>query len=236
MYHYVYRITNINCQKYYYGVRSSKCLPLNDLSVKYFSSSSDKIFLKEQQEIPENFKYKIIKMFSTRIKANKFEEYLHEKFNVGANILFYNRCKASAWSDRTGIKLTEEHKKKINAKGRRHSEETKKKMSISQKGRTFSKETKKKMSEARKGKPGPIHSIETRIKLSNINKNRIFSEETKKKMSKAKQNISNETRNKLSIANKSKPRQVCPHCNKEFDYFNAKRWHFDNCKFKGGQN
>jgi hypothetical protein len=24
----------------------------------------------------------------------------------------------------------------------------------------------------------------------------------------------------------------CPHCKKMFDKFNAKRWHFDNCKFK----
>ena len=37
-------------------------------------------------------------------------------------------------------------------KGRKHSEETKRKMSISRKGRIFSEETRRKISEAKKGK------------------------------------------------------------------------------------
>lgn len=42
---------------------------------------------------------------------------------------------------------------------------------------------------------------------------------------------------KISLANSGRTRQpmpilVCPHCNKASDAPNAKRWHFDNCKFK----
>lgn len=37
-FHYVYRITNLVEGKHYYGVRSSKVSPFNDLGTKYFSS------------------------------------------------------------------------------------------------------------------------------------------------------------------------------------------------------
>ena len=50
-------------------------------------------------------------------------------------------------------------------KGRKHTEETKKKMSKSKKGKIFSEETKKKMSESHKGKK---HSEEAKKKMSNI--------------------------------------------------------------------
>lgn len=71
--------------------------------------------------------------------------------------------------------------------GRRHSEETRKKMSDAamgreswNKGKSFSKETCKKMSEAGKGK---IITPEWREKISISMKGRIFSEETKRKLS-----------------------------------------------------
>lgn len=66
--------------------------------------------------------------------------------------------------------------------GKRHSDETKKKMSESQKGRKFSDDTKKKISEAKKGKK---LSDATKKKVSEALKGRKFSDETKKKMSEA---------------------------------------------------
>lgn len=39
----------------------------------------------------------------------------------------------------------------------------------------------------------------------------------------------NETKAKMRS---SRPRVKCPHCNKEGDVMNMKRWHFDNCKHK----
>ena len=69
-YHYVYRITNTQTNKHYYGVRSSKVEPKLDLGIKYFSSSTDKEFIKEQKENKTIFKYKIIKQFNSRKEAN----------------------------------------------------------------------------------------------------------------------------------------------------------------------
>lgn len=61
------------------------------------------------------------------------------------------------------------------------SKETKSKMSKSQKGKKASEETKRKMAEIRKGKP--IHTKESKEKIINSNKNRKISLETKEKMS-----------------------------------------------------
>ena len=68
------------------------------------------------------------------------------------------------------------------------------------KGKKLSEETKKKMSEAKKN-----ISEETKKKLSEAHKGKKFSEETKKKMREAKKNISEETKKKMSEANKGKP-------------------------------
>ena len=134
-YHYVYRITNLVKNKHYYGCRTSKCLPNEDLRIKYFSSSKDKDFIKDQKLNPQNYKYKIIRICSSREEAIKLEIRLHNKFNVGVNESFYNRCKQTsiAW-DRVGIPLSKEQKQicSINSKintpiqWRKYSEEKKK--------------------------------------------------------------------------------------------------------------
>ena len=64
--HYVYRITNTQEKKHYYGVRSSKVEPKSDLGINYFSSSTDKQFIKEQKENKRVFKYKVVKQFDSR--------------------------------------------------------------------------------------------------------------------------------------------------------------------------
>jgi len=63
--------------------------------------------------------------------------------------------------------------------GRKHSEETRKKLSEVNKGKKHSEESKKKMSEVQKGKKV---SEETRKRMSEANKGRKHSEESKKKM------------------------------------------------------
>ena len=50
-FHYLYRITNLVENKHYYGIRTSKTtLPQYDLGIKYFSSSKDKEFKKDQKK------------------------------------------------------------------------------------------------------------------------------------------------------------------------------------------
>jgi hypothetical protein len=69
--HYTYRISNIKLNKHYYGTRTSKINPIFDLGIKYFSSSADKEFMKDQKENHHNYKYKIIKISKTRKEAIK---------------------------------------------------------------------------------------------------------------------------------------------------------------------
>lgn len=105
-YHYVYRITNTIINKHYYGVRSSKIEPKLDLGIDYFSSSSDKEFIKEQKLNKDIFKYKIVKIFDNREDAVEMEIKLHNKFSVHINESFYNKSKQTAKGfDRNGVKF-----------------------------------------------------------------------------------------------------------------------------------
>ena len=90
IYHYVYRITNLVEKKHYYGKRSSKCDPKEDLGKTYFSSSRDKIFQTDQKNNPQNYRYKIVRIFKNIESALYLEIKLHEKFQVGRNKSFYN--------------------------------------------------------------------------------------------------------------------------------------------------
>jgi hypothetical protein len=107
-----------------------------------------------------------------------------------------------------GIKLTEEHKRKISiaTKGKKWSEESLRKRSETNTGSKRSEETRRKMSEAQKGK---IASEESKKKMSIAQTNRSWhcmlgkkhTEESKKKMSIAQTGkiLSEETRRKISI-------------------------------------
>ena len=109
-YHYVYRITNKENNKHYYGVRSSKIEPKLDLGIKYFSSSTDKEFMNEQKLNKDKFKYKIIKTFDTRKEAELIEVKLHTKFEVQNNNNFYNKAKSTLMGFSVeGRKQTREH-------------------------------------------------------------------------------------------------------------------------------
>ena len=114
MYHYVYRITNILINKHYYGKRSSKIHPKEDLGVKYFSSSKDKKFTQDQKQNPQNYEYTIIAICDNSLEALELEIYLHDYFDVAKNENFYNRAKQTSvgWSNE-GIACTKEQKAKI---------------------------------------------------------------------------------------------------------------------------
>ena len=214
----MYRITNTQINKHYYGVRSSKVEPKLDLGIKYFSSSRDKEFIKEQKENRYIFKYKIIKRFESREEAINLEIKLHDKFNVGKNNLFYNKVKQTSKGFCTeGTHISEEHKEKI----RNHivTDETRAKLSISMKNRRHSDETKLKMKNSATGKP---KSEEHKEKI----RNRIVSDETKAKLKEAKTGENN------PMFGRKHKRVVCPHCDKEISINTSNLFHFDNCKSK----
>jgi len=103
-YHYVYRITNIVTNMYYYGDRSCNCQPKEDIGINYFSSSSLKLFIKDQKNNPQDYKYKVIRIFETcRTDAKQLEVDLHKRFDVMNHPKFINRAnQLSAYTDTTG--------------------------------------------------------------------------------------------------------------------------------------
>ena len=146
-FHYTYRITNTILNKHYYGTRTSKVRPKQDLGIKYFSSSSDKDFINDQKLNPSNYKYKVIRISKTRKQAIELEIKLHNKFNVGLNENFYNRAKQSSTGfDTTGLHwcLTDETKLKMSKYAT---------LNNNFKGKTHSKQTKDCLSKLRKNKP-----------------------------------------------------------------------------------
>lgn len=102
-FHYLYRITNLVEQKHYYGIRTSRnILPHQDLGIKYFSSSRDQNFKKDQKEHPENCRYKVVIVTNSRKRVAELEMKIHQKFNVGTNPKFYNKAKHTS----TGFDVT----------------------------------------------------------------------------------------------------------------------------------
>jgi len=89
-YHYVYRITNKIMNKHYYGAKSTNNPNLIESLKQYKSSSTDKEFIKDQKENPQNYKYKVVKQFETREEANKYEKLILVKFKADKNPSFYN--------------------------------------------------------------------------------------------------------------------------------------------------
>ena len=117
-------------------------------------------------------------------------------------------------SEEVRKKLSEANKgEKNHFYGKKHSPETRRKLSGIAKGRVPSEETRRKLSEAGKGRIphnkgvfGKCHSKETRRKISEGQKGKKLSEETKRKISEAKEGkpISLETRSKMSKSKKGK--------------------------------
>ena len=198
--HYVYRITNIIVKKHYYGCRSSYIEPKLDLGTKYFSSSTDKAFIREQKEHKDIFKYKIVKIFSSRKEAEYYETKLHEKFQVQIHESFYNKAKNTLMGFSVeGRKQSEEHKinNKRHIKGKSYeerygkeraevmknniklskeniSDETKEKISISKTGVTLSDFHKRSISEGgqiRWDSASKEYIESFKEKMTNVNQN-----------------------------------------------------------------
>jgi len=97
---------------HYYGCRSCDIDPKLDLGIKYFGSLTGEVgkaFRADQKANPSKFKYKIVRIFTTRESALTLEIMLHAMFDVGRNQKFYNIAKqTSTWYDRTGVPVSPE--------------------------------------------------------------------------------------------------------------------------------
>jgi len=112
MYHYVYRITNTLFKTHYYGSRSCIKEPKNDLGKEYFSSSKS---LKNEIASGDitDYKFKVIKIFTKRSLAYKFEEKLQRRLNVVQNDKFYNKSIQTETFTMLGYKHSDESKMKM---------------------------------------------------------------------------------------------------------------------------
>jgi hypothetical protein len=171
----------------YIGSRGCKCLPEEDF--KYYGSFWDKTF-KPTQKI-------ILAEFDNRRDAYDAEVVLHKFYDVVNNPHFANQSRALTSGFTTegrvapnrGKKASEETRRKIGAasKGRKHTEEYKKKKSLENIGEknpmyggTHTQEAREKIGAAQRGK---TISEEHRQRIIEANKGKTLSEEHKKKIS-----------------------------------------------------
>ena len=243
MYFYVYKITKISNGMYYIGSRGSKIEPLKDLGIKYFSSSRNKDFIKEQKANPKNFLYEVLEVCSSRKEAFEKEAEYQTKYNCGEDVFCYNKAINAIGFTSYGRKVTQETRDKLSQanKGKSHPAWNKGiKMSPKPK-------TKELLSQQRKGKKWEDLYGEEKaktmkehlsLKIKNEN-NPMFgkkhSDSTKELMSEKakgrKRSDESIAHQKETVANK--PFVTCPYCG-----LTAKaspvmsRYHFENCKEK----
>ncbi len=90
MYCYVYKITDKKRKKYYIGSRQSAVPPKQDLGIKYFSSSTNRKFIKEQEEDSSQFEYEVIKEYPNILQALEHEKELLQRVDARNNEKYYN--------------------------------------------------------------------------------------------------------------------------------------------------
>lgn len=211
-YHYVYRITNTIKNQHYYGKRKCDRLPKNDLGIKYFSSSRNMDFMDDQRLNPQDFKYKIIKIYQTNEQATLLEVKLHDKFMVDKNPHFYNLARQTS-TGFVSVMTDEERKRRSDRwKGLNNPNHT-----VDRTG----------------AKNGMFGSA--RFGVLNPFYGKTHSEESKNMMrqNKLKNPLdwNDESRQKLKDAWKRRPIVQCPHCGlQSINANNMNRYHFDKCK------
>jgi group I intron endonuclease len=210
---YVYIITNLILNKSYIG---SKVCYKSDPEKDGYWGSSKYLKEDFKKYGIENFSKKIIQRNYTNKKdlLNGETEYIlkydtlepngYNRFLPNINPGFY--MLGAKASDETIQKLKDSHKGKIpwNAgKNNIFSQETLEKMSLSHLGKKHSEETKQKISQNSKGFIGP-HSEDTKIKIGKANTGKKRTPEQLKQMSKSHLGIklSKEAREKLSNSKK----------------------------------
>lgn len=221
----IYRITNLVNNKTYVGssvnLKNRKKIHFLDLKKgKHHNEHLQKSYNKYGLE---KFKWEILEIVDFIEDRNILKKNLLEKEQKWINDLIisegenigYNICLRAGSC--LGIKLSDEHKKKISDSkkgdknpmfGKPVSNETR--LKLSEASKNCSDETRKKIGEKSKGNKHRLnqnHSEETKKKISESNKGkhskpRHYSEESKRRMIEANKNrfVSEETRKKKSLS------------------------------------
>lgn len=229
-YHFIYKTTNLLSGKYYIGMHSTDSL--ND---GYFGSG---IYLRRSLNKygTKNHKLEILEFCKTREELKSREEEI-----VNLNEIAKKECmNLRVGGGGTDIGYW------LGKKGHPHTEESKLKISKANSG-------------VHNGMYGTTVSDDTRKKISE-NHSKYWSgkkrsESTIRKIRESKQNISDDTRRKMSVSAKGKvipdevrkkisetlrgipqPKVKCPYCGKVGGNATMTRWHFNNCKQRGNKN
>lgn len=206
---FTYHIAWTEHNLHYYGVRyAAGCHPDNLWNPYKTSSKVVKALL---ESIGDPDIREVRKEFKTQEEAIKWETRVLKRIGVIKRDDWLNECVFPAIDNR-GRKCSDETKKKMSNSKLQMSDETKKKMSISKMGHTVSKETRQKLSDKHSGK---VLSKEHKDKISLAMLGRPgpmagkkHSDVTKNKISKAKKGrVSNRKGCKLSDDTKRKIRQ-----------------------------
>ena len=209
MYHIIYLTRNLVNNKIYIG---KKCSLLN-LNTKYLGSGNEiKDAIKKYGA--ENFERIILYYCLSKEHAAEMEAMIVDEWFVKRKDT-YNIKPGGLGGSVKGRKHSEETKMKISksTKGVKKPKCFGEKISKIQIGRKFSEETRKKISESRKGKSttkGRKHSEESKQKISEANKGKKMpprSDEYKEKMSKTKKGYKHteESKNKMKESAKKRP-------------------------------
>jgi len=262
--HYVYQITEIPTNRKYIGVRTSKIEPLDDLGIKYFSSSKNKDFITNQKNNRSEYLYEILSIHESRNDAVDEEIRLHELYDVSNNPEFINRAsqKNSGFDakGKVSVKDKDGNYYVVSLDDPRYINGELKHVTTGmipvkdKDGNTYLIER----NDPRfmngelihvthglvsvKDKDGNVFSVSITDprhisgELKHINHGRKLSDEHKEKISKGGKGLkrSDDTKNKIKQLRLNEPKIKCEYCNREYDKLNHKRWHGDKCKMKKG--
>lgn len=216
----VYLTTNLINNKVYVGQHTSKELKDNYLG-------SGKYLLRAVKKSgKENFKLGHLDYASNKAELDEKEIFWIKFFRDQGRLELYNIADGGGGVGKEGLIRSAKTRRERLASGE---------IVIWNKGKSgiYSKEQRHRMSENAKKQE---RSAESNKKRSDKLKGRVVTKETLEKTRKTRLEnpriISQEFRDKVreQMIKQSKTKIECPHCGKSLSEFNAKYWHFDNCK------
>lgn len=219
MHYYAYKITNLVNQKIYIGIHQT-----NNINDNYMGSG--KLLRRAYKKYGlANFQKDIIQFFETQEDMAQFElDMVNEEF----------RSRKDTYNIAIGGGYGSKDKNGLTFSNHSHSLESKIKMSCSTKGRKLSDEHKKKLSINNWARKDPVKQKEHARKAASKTK----TEEHKQKIREALINLrkTHKQENIGGFKNKGvkKPTVICPFCSKTVARHLANRWHFNNCKLDAG--
>lgn len=243
--YYVYRVTCLKDDMYYYGSRKSKT---NDAIKDFWTYCTSSKRAKDIKKNPHNYKVKIIKCFNNKAICSLYESFLHLKFDVRNNKKFFNEWNAPIFDFSTREHIVV---KGANGKGKlihideynrdiheRFADRTGFTVVKDNDNNTFSISTsdprynttlfnvnKEKVTVTLSENPGEFFIVD---------KDEFYANRDKYLTSTQLAPMTEEKRKNYSKSALNRKKITCPHCIKEGQSPNMKRWHFDNCKEKPG--